>query len=152
MLEENIIQEVKYGSCWARIIASILDDCIISLLIMATIFMGFVITYVTPDVLVSTLPAFFLLSMLLVCTLPIIYTVTLVASKKQSTFAMRWFDLIIVNKNMQRLSLWHSLGRFVVFILVSVFTSGLGFLTALFRDDKRGLHDIICETYVIYKK
>ena len=160
MLEEKNNQEVKYGSCFARVIALLLDDCIIGLFIGMPLFAVVSVMYVMMPVdnfySIDDLHKIYMLLcgcvvIILVFTMPIIYTVTLVASKKQSTFAMRWFNLIIVDKNMQRLSLWHSFGRCVVSGLVNFFTGGLGYLTALFREDKRGLHDIICETYVIYK-
>ena len=35
---------------------------------------------------------------------------------------------------------------------VSVITLGLGFIIVAFRQDKRGLHDLIAGTYVIYDK
>jgi uncharacterized RDD family membrane protein YckC len=64
---------------------------------------------------------------------------------------MRLFNLAIVDQNLQTLSLWHSVGRYFTIALVAIFTLCLGFLTVFFRKDRRGLHDIIANTYVIYK-
>jgi uncharacterized RDD family membrane protein YckC len=64
---------------------------------------------------------------------------------------MRLFNIIIVDQNMNCLSLLHSVIRYEVILVIAKFTYMLGFFTIVFRKDKRGLHDIIARTYVICK-
>ncbi|PCH53729.1 MAG: hypothetical protein COC22_01855 [Flavobacteriaceae bacterium] len=160
MLGETNNQEIEYGSIRDRVLACVFDlFIVISIIAMFggaayswSIFEFELYHYIHLDVFFGiklTLTMIALSSFLFV---PLLYTVTLVASKKQSTFGMRRFNIIVVDKNMHRLSLWHSFARYIVSFLVSAITSDLGYLTAVFRQDKQGLHDIICETYVIYKK
>ena len=145
-------EEVKYGGFWVRLLASIIDDIIISLIVAISSFIIsiLIVSFDSQSPLAVYLFAFFN-GALWGIIIGVIYTVKLVASEKQSTFAMRLFNIIIVNKNMQRLSVKHSFGRLLALCFVTIFTLGLGFLTIVFREDKRGLHDIIAGTYVIYK-
>lgn len=142
--------DLRYAGPWVRLIASIIDGVIIkliSIILMLVVGIVLLILSVGQD---SQLFAYLVLA---VSESPvhIIYTTTLIASKKQSTFAMRLFNMVIVDKNLQTLSLWHSIGRYLAIAFVAIFTLCLGFLTVFFRKDRKGLHDIIANTYVIYK-
>ena len=81
-----------------------------------------------------------------------LYATILIASKKQNTFGMRICGLIVVDKDMQRLSLARSFWRIVSMFIVAMFTLCLGFLVIAFRKDKRGLHDMMAGTYVLRGK
>ena len=80
------------------------------------------------------------------------YFTCMAAMKRQSTYGLHIFDAVIVDRNMHRLSSLHSFIRSIATIFVIFCTLGLGFVIMAFRKDKRGLHDIIVGTYVIYDK
>ena len=40
----------------------------------------------------------------------------------------------------------------IIGMFVSIFTLGIGFIMVAFRDDKRGLHDLLAGTVVIYEE
>lgn len=58
--------------------------------------------------------------------------------------------LQIVTEDNERMGIWRSIGRFF-----SYYLSGLifyvGYLMVAFREDKKGLHDMICHTRVVYR-
>jgi uncharacterized RDD family membrane protein YckC len=145
-------EEIRYGGFWVRLLVSLIDGIIITLVAAIPYVVLYAIYYFAniQGMVIIYLLAFFD-GNLWGLIIGIIYTVKLVASEKKSTFAMRFFNLIIVDKNMQRLTLGHSFGRWAAMLFVCIFTLCLGFLTIIFRQDKRGLHDIIAGTYVIYK-
>jgi uncharacterized RDD family membrane protein YckC len=145
-------KNVKYCGIRPRLFAFMLDIIIITALAAVPLAAVFLLTrfeFMRFELAMGILSA--LKDLLWPVLLGIIYTIRLVSSKKQSTFAMRFFKIIVVNEKMERLSLEQSIMRFMDVLFVIVFTFGLGFLTTIYRKDRRGLHDIIAKTYVIYK-
>jgi uncharacterized RDD family membrane protein YckC len=115
--------EVRYAGPWVRLITSIIDEVIIKLICLILV-LGVILLSIKPN------SQFF---EYLENIVHIIYTTTLIASKKQSTFAMRLFNMVIVDKNLQTLSLLHSIGRYFAIAFVAIFTLCLGFLTVFFK-------------------
>jgi len=139
--ESKFKHNVEYGRFWTRFPAYLIDSFIVfiaSILIAALIEKKFGKLF-DPFTMIS----------FVICSA--IYTIPQISSKHQATYAMRMFDIIIVDNTKSRLSLLHSFLRYIVMILVGKLTYTLGFITLLFRKDKKSLHDIIAKTYVIYK-
>ncbi len=107
MLKNEMDKEIRYGGFWVRLAASFLDGIITAIFSLAPLAIVMIMYAFSPMILLEDLIWLFQ-SNLWGVIVGITYTVKLVASMKQSTFAMRWFNLIIVNKNMQRLSLANS--------------------------------------------
>ena len=67
-----------------------------------------------------------------------------------STLGKRLFGLSVVRLDGSRVGYGRSLGRYLCYAL-SFWTFGIGFLMIAFRKDRRGLHDLICDTKVVYR-
>jgi uncharacterized RDD family membrane protein YckC len=74
------------------------------------------------------------------------------SSKKQSTFGKRICKTIVTNMNGKKISFWRATWRFIVKILLILYTFGLVDLVfILFNKKNRSLHDILSGTVVIEK-
>ena len=65
-----------------------------------------------------------------------------------TTIGKRTLNLYVVRSDGGRCGFWRALGRFFGEIL-SILLVGIGYLVVAFREDKRGLHDLIAGTAVI---
>ena len=73
------------------------------------------------------------------------------SSNDQATIGKNIMGLIVVDENMERISFWRSLGRYIG-LNISVLILGIGFWMIPFTKNYQGLHDKIASTFVIYKK
>jgi uncharacterized RDD family membrane protein YckC len=67
-----------------------------------------------------------------------------------TTLGKRPFRLYVVRTDGSRVSAARALVRYLAYFL-SVFTLGIGFIMVGLRQDKRGLHDLVCDTVVIQR-
>ena len=66
-----------------------------------------------------------------------------------TTVGKRAFGLYVVRTDGSRVGFGRALARHVLTTLSANFTLGFIFLIVLFREDRRGVHDLICDTVVI---
>ncbi len=66
----------------------------------------------------------------------------------QTTIGKNVFGLRVLRVDGSKVSVGRALGRALSYY-VSAFIFGIGFLMIAFRRDKRGLHDLICDTVVV---
>ena len=66
----------------------------------------------------------------------------------QTTIGKNIFGMRVLRTDGSKISVGRALGRALSYY-VSAFTLGIGFLMIAFRRDKRGLHDLICDTVVV---
>lgn len=78
----------------------------------------------------------------------ILYYSLLTSSKMQATLGKKLMGIIVVNQYGERISFWHSFGRFFAYTLSGILY--IGYIMAAFPS-KLALHDYICGTKVIYK-
>jgi uncharacterized RDD family membrane protein YckC len=67
-----------------------------------------------------------------------------------TTLGKRPFRLYVVRTDGSRVSAARALARYLAYFL-SAFTLGIGFIMVGLRQDKRGLHDLVCDTVVIQR-
>jgi uncharacterized RDD family membrane protein YckC len=67
-----------------------------------------------------------------------------------TTLGKRPFRLYVVRTDGSRVSPGRALARYLAYFL-SAFTLGIGFIMVGLRQDKRGLHDLVCDTVVIQR-
>ena len=72
-------------------------------------------------------------------------------AKRGATIGKMIFGLKVIRADGSPLSLALSTGRYFA-QLINSFTLGIGYFMAGFDDQKRALHDRICETRVIYSR
>ena len=78
--------------------------------------------------------------------LSVLYFAVLVAIWR-TTVGKRLFGLYVVCSDGSRVGFGRALARALAMILSGLIL-GIGFLMILFREDSRGLHDLICDTVV----
>ena len=152
----------RYAGFWIRVAAKIIDSLIIGLpigLLMLVAIFGFgfnnpFFNGVTPGAapnLQSMLPALGLQLGLqaLIMILNGFYTVWFVY-KYSATPGKMVCGLRVVNADGSKLSLGKNIGRYGA-ELVSGLACDLGYVIVAFDAQKRGLHDHMCNTRVIYK-
>lgn len=143
----------NYGGFWVRFFARLIDGCIMG-------FVGFVQSFLqnlllggfspglgrepsTVDYVVVGLGS--LLSMVIGIT----YEVWFVG-KYGATPGKMAFGLKVIRSDGSRVSYGRSFGRYLG-TLLSSFTLMIGYIIAAFDDEKRALHDHICDTRVVRK-
>jgi uncharacterized RDD family membrane protein YckC len=141
---------VRYGGFWIRFLARFLDGIIlgiVGILLVIPFGLGAVTTATgTPGDIAHFLAMQALLLLIRV----------LLAGTYESVFVARAgatpgkmaCRLQVVRPDGSRLTLGRSIGRFFA-TWVSGITLGIGYIIAAFDDEKRSLHDRICETRVI---
>jgi uncharacterized RDD family membrane protein YckC len=75
---------------------------------------------------------------------------TVMLWKYSATVGMFAGGLRVVNADGSSISYAKAVGRYFAYIL-NFFTFGIGFIMIAFDKEKRGLHDVICNTRVVYK-
>lgn len=130
---------IKYGGFWIRLLASLVDGILLLVLlspITGWSFSNYEIssTYYPVQVLIGWL-----------------YSAVLESSNKQATVGKMIFGLRVTDNNGNRISFGRATGRHFAKI-ISGFILGIGFIMIAFTDKKRGLHDMIAGTLVVYKK
>lgn len=83
-------------------------------------------------------------------TLSALYNILFVCGTWQATPGKHWLGIKVVMKDGRKLTLLESAIRHSI-SGISMLPLGLGYITMFFTRDKLALHDIICNTRVIYK-
>ena len=76
---------------------------------------------------------------------------TLAVGCYATTAGKRLFGLYVIRTGGAKVGIGRALVRFLM-AGISALVFGIGFLMIAFRDDKRGLHDLICDTVVIRRR
>ncbi|MBG9770853.1 RDD family protein [Bacillus vallismortis] len=148
----------KPAGFWIRAAAAIIDGLILSIFIFIMSLINVLIvmplidaagTHMTEAqyqfymLIFGTIPLFAII--LLAC---ILYYSVLTSSHMQATLGKKLMGIIVVNQYGERISFWHSFGRFFAYALSRILY--IGFIMAAFPA-KLALHDYICGTKVIYQ-
>ena len=81
--------------------------------------------------------------------IPLLYFSVLVAVWS-TTLGKLYFELRVVRNDGSKIGIGRALSRHLRYS-ISFLILGIGFLMIAFRKDKRGLHDLICDTKVVYR-
>lgn len=137
------------GGFWIRVLPYIIDRLIIPLpLILLWMLLGLP----TPDFsniteALDSPPAFQRLQMT-IAFLILLYDTAFIALRG-ATPGKQVFGLYVVRADGSRIGWGRALARHLLTALTLNFTLGLGFLVVALHPDKRGLHDLICDTVVV---
>ena len=130
------------GGFWLRVVAFIIDSVVSSVLGLAInlLFGGDIDNYWNPNT-----P--FMFADFAEILFALLYAPVLIGLWS-TTVGKRAMNLYVVRSDGGRCGFWRALGRtFAMFL--SAILLGIGFLMIAFREDKRGLHDLIAGTAVI---
>ncbi|MCY8913338.1 RDD family protein [Bacillus atrophaeus] len=150
----------KPAGFWIRFLAYIIDFIIVGI---PTYIIQFIITSIFVVGAVSANPGGmteeeYTISYLIFGVMPMIiisvilgslYYGLLTASKMQGTLGKKILGLKVVNEQGGRVSVGQGIGRYFAYILSGIIFY-IGFIMVAFGQ-KKGLHDIICQTRVVYK-
>lgn len=139
---------------WIRVVAAIIDgiilavaDIVIFLIVVAVVDPGFYdVNSPAEDPSGGATSLYYLISFL---TGMSYYTITV--SQWAATLGKRAVGISVLRPDGTRLSFWRAFARYWASIL-SALLLFIGYLMVAFRDDKRGLHDLICDSVVVFKR
>lgn len=135
------------GGFWIRVPAYLIDALIISLpLVLLWMLFGLPVP-TTTDELLNPPDAFRRLQLFNIF-LAAAYDTALIALYA-ATVGKRLFGLSVVRTDGSRVGWGRAFSRHLLTALTFSFTFGLAFLIVALRPDKRGLHDLICDTVVL---
>lgn len=147
-------EKVKYAGFWIRFLAHFIDGLILTPLQIVAYgiglgLSGFAALYGYPDVFVGFI--FIVVSWVLAVLFAWLYSAKLESSRWQATVGKHIFGLKVTDENYKRISFARATGRFFGKMLSQI-TLFIGFIMVAFEERKRGLHDFLAKTYVIYDK
>ena len=135
------------GNFWYRSLAYIIDSLVI---VLPLVFFWIILGQPVPesfDQIVDP-PAGYDRLQILVLFLTMAYDTALI-TYFATTVGKRAFGLYVVRTDGSRVGFVRALARHVLTSLSANLTLGFIFLFVLFREDRRGVHDLICDTVVI---
>jgi uncharacterized RDD family membrane protein YckC len=143
-----------YAGFWIRLAAYLLDYTILTVVSVAALLIAggaaFLITRST-DATIESLQTHEVVLFLGTTLLGFFYYVYFVRGPWQATPGKRICGIHITRGDGRAITAWRALGRTFAYIL-SAIPLGIGFLMIGWTDQKKGLHDIVCDTRVVYGK
>ena len=135
------------GSFWLRLVAYIIDMLVV---VMPLVFLWLILGQPVPENFDQIMkpPEGYERLQLLVLFLTMAYDTALI-TYWATTVGKRVFGLYVVRTDGSRVGFVRALSRHVLTALSANLTLGFVFLIVAFRRDRRGLHDLICDTVVI---
>lgn len=140
--------DLRYAGFWIRFGAKFIDGIILWVVNFVTS-MGTALlagTQKSPQVAITVL----VLNVIIQMGVAIAYNAWFLSSKYQATPGKIACGLKVVTAEGGHVSAWRAAGRYFAEILSSLILM-IGYIMAAFDDEKRALHDRICNTRVIYK-
>ena len=136
---------------WIRLVAALIDGTILVLT-------SLLLAGVLPGVSISDYISYFSLDLEAEITTPIWFDMVDITLNAMYSALLVWiwsatvgkliFRLHVVRTDGSKVGFGRALARWACYFL-SLITLGIGFLMIAFRKDKRGLHDLICDTIVV---
>jgi uncharacterized RDD family membrane protein YckC len=147
-------RKAPYAGFWIRLAAYILDYVILTVVCLSALLIAggvaFLITR-SADATIESIQTHEVLLFLGTNLLGLFYYVYLVRGPWQATPGKRLCGIHITRTDGRAIAGWRALARTVAYIL-SALPLGIGFFMIGWTDQKKGLHDIVCDTRVIHGK
>jgi uncharacterized RDD family membrane protein YckC len=149
----------NYAGFWVRFVAWLIDGIILMVVgsIAQFALLGSLATMrqpqrgASPDVVLGAMLGMvglaFLADMVIGCT----YEAFFVSSSLRATPGKLALELRVVRPNGAQLGLGRAAGRYFAKRL-NLLTAGIGYIMAGFDSERRGLHDLICDTRVVRRQ
>ena len=155
-----VLEAIQYAGFWRRVAAYLIDGFFINivsdvilaivLFIVSAVSPGFEQSYSPMDLMLGTstdIPTWYLLVTLGIVIIGIAYW-TIATGWKGRTVGKLMLGMKVVRTDGSRVGYGRAFGRFWSYYLCWC-TLGAGFLPIAWTRQKRGLHDLICDTMVI---
>ena len=142
-------QAVRYAGFRIRVAAYLIDTIVLFAVIAAV---GLVLALVLPGgASEAELKARMAPFQLAACAINAAYFVMMQGGKRQATLGKQAVGIRLMRRDGGRVGYGLALGRYMALLLASL-PFGIGLLMIGWTTQKRGLHDIICATRVVYGK
>jgi len=147
----------KYAGFWIRLVAYIIDSIILLIIAFGIGFIyGIFLAISYPEFSDYSFSrpqsiGFMIFLYIIIIVIQWIYFAYQESSSKQATIGKQALGLIVTDHNGNQLSFSKATGRWLAKILSGLIL-GVGLLMIGFTEKKQGLHDMIANTYVIYKE
>ncbi|MGO9135257.1 MAG: RDD family protein [Methylovirgula sp.] len=146
---------VHYAGFWIRVLAYLIDYVLVYLIVIAvSLLIGFVVGLATKGgtgnseqftQIVGGIAG--VIGVLIV----VAYYVAFNSGSWQATPGKRLLGIHIITESGKPVSGWLAFGRYLAYIISSL-PLCIGFMVIGWNDEKKGFHDMICKTRVIYGK
>jgi uncharacterized RDD family membrane protein YckC len=144
---------IHYAGFWIRVLAHIVDQVVVIVIVVVVSFVIDVVFALTaggrsdPTVIAVLAGLTFVAEIIIVVG----YQMISLRSRWQATPGKRLCGIYIIRTDGRRIGPGLALGRYLG-VLLSVMIMYVGIIMVAFTNQKKGLHDIICGTRVIYGK
>ena len=141
--------EVRYAGFWIRLAAYILDTILANILLLVPLtIIGVVI--VSKGIPTDDAKLGLAIDILVLAGTAVYYMIPM-ASGWQATPGKKLLGLHVIRTDGRKIGLGLALGRYLAYILSSLIFL-IGFLMIGWNREKKGFHDMICGTRVVYGK
>ncbi len=142
---------VRYAGFWIRVLACVIDAVLIYVVIgvlavIAAVMLGGVGAGRPPEETATTAGWVFILISL---AITLFYYIYFPSGRWQATPGKRICGIHIIRTSGKRVTRALALGRLLAYYISAV-PLYVGFLIVAFTDEKKGLHDMVCDTRVVY--
>jgi uncharacterized RDD family membrane protein YckC len=141
-----------YGGFWIRVVARLIDGITLGIAqaLIALLFFGTFAAQFSPKVMGSANVGLRLSFYALSYAIAIVYE-TVFLRYQGATLGKMALGLKVVRSDGESLGWGISVGRYFMYLVSSIILS-IGCIMAGFDNEKRALHDRVCDTRVIYKR
>lgn len=145
-LPESATTSVRYAGFWVRLLAMLIDGLIITIgcAILQTVLGIEMVTFT--DQYGNNGPHFNAVGSLLA----LIYYVATTGSSLQGTLGKKLLGIKVVRSDMSKITYLRTTGRWFAYLLSGI-PLMVGYFMAGFMKEKQALHDLACDTRVIYR-
>lgn len=150
--EPEEIENAAYAGFWTRLAAFLIDSVLVWVgLLLVRLVMLFVSSGLNGTVLDGNILFHYSLTDIVVYLAEVVYFI-LFTYYSGATLGKRVLNLRVVNADGGKLSLWDVVYRETIGRFLCAVTIGIGYIFVAADKEKRGLHDMLCDTRVIYAK
>lgn len=151
-MQNNYSKEVTYGGFFVRMSAYLIDSLIVGVgLVIIRIMLAVATSFMSGDAINASILFNYSLEDIILYICKVIYFV-LLTYYTGTTLGKRLMNLRVVNKDGEKPDLFSILYRETVGRFLSGLVIGIGYIMAGIDKEKRGLHDMLADTYVVYEK
>lgn len=136
---------VRYGGFWIRVAARVIDStiCGVAGFALSMFAVPFIVLFNNPGAILAAQGALFVLQ-----TILYMWYEGWFLSRKGATPGKMAVSLRVTRPDGGPITFWRGAGRYMAHYLDSM-VLGIGYLMAAFDDEKRALHDHVCDTRVV---
>lgn len=151
-MQNNYSNSVQYGGFFVRAGAHVIDMMIVAVITLIVRFPLWIISSGVPENIWNARILFsYTIKDILLYFCAVFYYV-LLTYFTGATIGKKLMNLKVIKANGEKLSLWNVIYRETIGRFLCTFAMGIGYIMAGIDKEKRGIHDILSDTRVIYAR